>query len=230
MKFRNRRVINPIFFLQTFLFILVLLLFNGCKKREVLLTYQEQQENQPTIMDGDKTDPVVDTEEAEEVKSIYIHICGAVVKPGIYELEEGSRIYEAVEAAGGYLPQASRDYLNQAKLLQDEEKIVVYTRTEIESWTKEETLDAPLAGEQDRLQSAKEPERENNKTESSQVNINQADLEELMTLPGIGASRAQLIIDYREVSGPFEKPEDIQNVNGIKEGLYSKLKEFIKVK
>jgi competence protein ComEA len=223
---------NQCFFMvmkQMFLFLGFLLFFGGCKKQEPLVisedvieqTEQEQHlENEQFLAEKEVVTEVKPLEE----ELIYVHVCGYVLNPGIYPLEKDSRIYQAVEAAGGYLPQAAKDYLNQAKILMDEEKIVVYSRKEVEGFTEDQLTESVYYGEYAVTEQSK------NDSKLDLVNINEADLEELMTLPGIGESRAQLILEYRENTGEFQSIEEIQQVNGIKEGLFEKLKDKITIR
>ncbi len=145
-------------------------------------------------------------------KVCVVHICGAVVNPGVYTLEEGSRIYQAVDAAGGFRQDAKEDYLNQADLIADGMKIYVPTNEEAEEalW---EGISGSLTADD----------------EAGQVNINTADEERLCTLPGIGSTKAKSIITYREKNGLFQTIEDIMNVEGIKEGLFQKIRDSITV-
>ena len=141
-----------------------------------------------------------------EPAMIYVHICGAVSAPGVYELPEGSRIFEAVEAAGGFTEEAAQASLNLAQVVSDEEQIVILTKEEAEAKAR--------------------MEREQ---QAGIVNLNTASKEQLMTLPGIGESRAEDIIRYRKESGGFQSVEEIMNVPGIKESAYLKIKDSITV-
>lgn len=147
----------------------------------------------------------VEAEQEERVPtegSIFVYVCGAVECEGVYELPVGSRAYEAIEMAGGFREDAATTQLNQAQVLEDESRLYVPTLAE-------------LAEEQAKS--------------DGKVNLNTATKEELMSLPGVGESRADSIVKYREDVGNFQKVEDIMQVSGIKEGLFSKIKEFIKV-
>lgn len=145
-------------------------------------------------------------EEAErkEQVGIIVHICGAVVRPGVYELTEGSRVYQAVEQAGGFTEEADKDYLNQADILSDGLQLYVPT--------KEEAKMLPV--------------KENS---NGAVNINTASEEMLDALPGIGIGKAKSIVAYRQKNGKFQTIEDIMKVEGIKEGLFAKIKDSITV-
>lgn len=136
----------------------------------------------------------------------FVHICGEVKNPGVYELPEGSRIFEAVEAAGGLTAQAAESSMNLAEKITDGMQIVILSREEME-------MQESAARE----------------TASGLVNINTASREQLMTLPGIGESRADDIIRYREESGGFQTIEDIKKVSGIKDAAFQKIKDSITV-
>lgn len=165
------------------------------------------------------TQNVSDAETAVSAQSrIYVHICGAVEHPGVYEVGADSRVYEGIEAAGGFTEDAFGDYVNQAELMQDGQKIVIPTLEE----AKEQGLEnqSSLAAE---------------KTSSSdvtqgRVNINTATESELCSISGIGAGRAAAIVKYRQTNGNFASIEDIMKVSGIKEGTYEKIKDMITVK
>ena len=145
-------------------------------------------------------------EQAEQQTLIYVQVSGAVVCPGVYELPEGSRIFTAIEQAGGLTEEADVRLLNQAEPISDGQMIYIYAMGE-----------DPPAQETTDIQ------------EDGKVNLNTATAEQLMTLPGIGQSKADLIISYREKQGAFKKIEDIMNIEGIKEGVFSKIKDHIKV-
>ena len=140
-----------------------------------------------------------------DTKEIRVYVCGAVVSPGVVSLTEGSRAEDALAAAGGFADNAWRDYVNLAERVQDGEKLYFPTLEESESMPLQESG-------------------------SGLVNINTADVAALCTLPGIGESRANDIIAYREENGPFDSCEDIMNVAGIKTSVYNKIKDKITVR
>ncbi len=143
----------------------------------------------------------------------YVYICGAVVHPGVYKLPAGSRIYEVVSLAGGLAEEACEDSINQAEEVTDGQMIKVITKEE----AKEQRA---ASGEETGIK----PQESDHK-----VNLNTADAGELMTLPGIGESKAMQILSYREEKGGFSSEEEIMNITGIKEGVYSKIKDYITV-
>ena len=139
---------------------------------------------------------------------ICVHIVGYVVNPGVYDVREGTRIYEIISLAGGFLPDADESYLNLASVVFDGQKIQVMSKEEAKTAK-------PFVGAED------------NETSKKLININTATKEELMQLPGIGESRAISIISYRDKNGGFEKITDIMKISGIKEAAFDKIKDYI---
>lgn len=149
---------------------------------------------------------------------VYIHLCGAVAKPDVYEVKHGSRLIDIIELAGGLSPDAAGDYINQAMLVEDGQRIYIPTKDEVARLSVSEYLE----GSEEAENQAKETEKK--------VNINEADADELMALPGIGQAKADSIIEYRNKNGQFQSKEDLMRIPGIKEGLYNQLADHISVK
>lgn len=148
-----------------------------------------------------KPDPTV----TDVLPSVFVHVCGEVINPGVYEIPLGSRVVDAVNRAGGFSDNANEDYLNLARVVADSERIYVPAKEE-------------------------EVEMQEGENSSEKININTATVEELSTLPGIGESRAKDIISYRTNVGKFEKIDDIKNVSGIGEAMFMRLKGYITVR
>lgn len=147
-----------------------------------------------------------------DTSSMYcIYICGQVAVPGVYYMQPGARVCDAIEKAGGLCDGASESFWNQAELIYDGQMIYVPTETEAAEG-------AVSAGQTSTISN-----------ESSQVNINTADKDELMTLSGIGESKADSIIKYRTQNGSFNSIEDIKNVSGIGDAMFEKIKDDITV-
>lgn len=158
----------------------------------------------------------------EEKKEIVVHITGEVKHKGIIYLEEGQRIKDAIEKAGGATKNANLDAVNLAYVLEDGQKIYIPNKNEKNQTKAYITTDS---GQNVIVEG-------NNKTSKSagdKVNINTANQTELETLPGIGPSIAQGIVEYRETNGKFNKIEDIQNVKGIGDAKYSNIKDKISI-
>lgn len=162
---------------------------------------------------------------------IYVDVCGAVANPGVFQLAAGSRVFQAIEAAGGYLPEAALTCVNRAGVLTDGQQLYILTQEEMER----QGLDpAEMAKASDGQISGSAGTGQNTGMtaqvqQDNRININTADEAQLTTLTGIGATRAQAIIAYREENGPFAAIEDIMNVQGIKEGTFAKIKDEIVV-
>lgn len=162
---------------------------------------------------------------------IYVDVCGAVANPGVFQLAAGSRVFQAIEAAGGYLPEAALTCVNRAGVLTDGQQLYILTQEEMER----QGLDpAEMAGASDGQMNGSAGTGQNTGMtaqvqQDNRININTADEAQLTTLTGIGATRAQAIISYREENGPFAAIEDIMNVQGIKEGTFAKIKDEIVV-
>jgi len=156
-------------------------------------------------LDEKGTSGEMESDEAEAAM-IFVHVCGEVNSPGVYELREGSRIFEAVNAAGGMTKTAAKNSINQAQILSDGQQIYVPSEKEIEGQKKESEAQA-----------------------YGKVNINQASKEELMELSGIGEAKADAIIRHREERGNFSSIEEIMEIEGIKEGVFRKIQDQITV-
>ena len=149
--------------------------------------------------------------ELTDAPTIAVHVSGAVVAPGVYELEEGARVADAVEHAGGFLEGAAEHALNLARVLNDGEQVVVPTAEEHAAQQAAVEASGGTAGV------------------GGKVNINTASAEQLDTLPGVGESTAQKIIADREANGPFSSPEDLKRVSGIGDKKYAELADLITV-
>lgn len=167
------------------------------------------------------------TQELEEF--IYVHVCGQVVSPGVYQLVKGSRVYEAVALAGGCTEQGAPDCLNMAQELTDGMKIQVPDQETARRILEEQASGAGVIQPSGAGQGGAGLSGGQTPQEQALVNINTASREQLTTLPGIGESRAEDIIRYREEYGGFQKIEDIMKVSGIKEAAFQKIKDRITV-
>ena len=162
---------------------------------------------------------------------IYVDVCGAVANPGVFQLAAGSRVFQAIEAAGGYLPEAALTCVNRAGVLTDGQQLYILTQEEME-WQGLDPVEMAKASDGQMNGSAGTGQNTGMTAQVQQdnrININTADEAQLTTLTGIGATRAQAIIAYREENGPFAAIEDIMNVQGIKEGTFAKIKDEIVV-
>ena len=199
-----------------FLILFMTAVNTGCQKKQetdfILENPKEHTDNEKqTEGNKDIKEGKSDSEKEKSTENIFVYVCGAVQKPGVYALLPGQRICDALAAAGGLREQAAGDSLNQAEVLSDGQMLRVLTTEEAAAATVQpgqETADSSRDG---------------------RVDINTADASALMSLPGIGQSKADAIIAYRNEHGAFKAPEELMNISGIKEGVYQKIKDSIKV-
>jgi len=186
--------------------ILISLLLVGCRTDDGVDVYQsEATENESDLL-KDKKEKTVSDSAVSETEHVVVFVCGAVLNPGLYELESGSRAGHAVSMAGGMIEGAVTDGINLADIVTDGDQIRVPFENEI--------IMPSVSGSSD----------------NGKVNLNTATAEQLMTLPGIGQSKADCIIKYREEHGSFSSEDEIMKIEGIKKGVYNKIKELICVR
>lgn len=159
----------------------------------------------------------IKAEEISQETFLYVHLCGAVEHPNVYKVEDGTRLVEIIELAGGLTKTAAADFINQAMKVEDGQRIYIPTEEEMKDLNRSVLLEEG----QDATKKEKQPKL---------ININQAEATELMELPGIGKAKADSILEYRNSNGKFEKIEDLMNIPGIKEGLFQQMKSLITVK
>lgn len=193
-------------------------------KKEVLL--DDPITSESALAEIDSAQSLKPEEDSEDVspnqtteRTKYIHICGEVRNPGVYEAKEDTRLNDVVKLAGGLTEQAAADFVNLAERVEDGQQYYIPSKAEMEECSH--SLKNPLT--------EADYKEEKNAVSEGLVNINTATREELMTLPGVGEAKAKAIIDYRENVGRFETIEDITKVNGIKTGLLQKIREQVVV-
>ena len=205
---------------------------NTDQNREVESNAGDTDQNrkaEPSAGSTDRTE--LSDASSEETKTLVVHICGAVSAPGVYELPAGSRIIDAVEAGGGFLPEADEACCNLAEEIVDGCQIYIMTKTESCADGQTEKKAGIQTSPDSDMQTTDRNVRSNSATalENGLVNLNTADVAALMTLPGIGESRTKAIISYREQHGAFAQIEDIMKISGIKQAAFSKIKDKITV-
>ena len=197
--------------LLTILFIAAagsLFLYDGKRSSDVQWQTAEETASETELL---SMTPVEDADKAEtesacaEPEMIYVYICGHVKQPDVYSFAAGTRLYEAIKAAGGAADDADLQQLNLADTLTDGQRVYV-----------------PAEGE-----TAASAEYTEDKVSNGLVNINTATAEQLQTLPGIGQAKANAIVAYREANGNFSSVEDLRKVPGIKEGVFGQVQSLI---
>ena len=176
------------------------------------------------LSDDEEKDEIIE----KAVETIFVDIKGEVENPGVYEMQLGDRVIDAVQMAGGFTDEATTDNVNLSKKLKDESVIIIpsYLK-DYENVTIKNDYEIDI--NDDIVQSEKNESDEKIESSSNLININTASVVELMSLDGIGESKAKAIIEYRDINGDFENILDIKNVSGIGESIYEKIKDYITV-
>lgn len=186
-----------------FILLFLLLFVTGCSLSPGGEIIEQTDAEYAQNEDGDSSGNVGELSDFKE-NLIWVHVCGQVNNPGVYSFSENSRVFDAVEAAGGFTKEADRDSVNLAMNLTDEGKIYI--------------------------PSIKEENESGGQSQSDgRINVNTATLNDLMSLPGIGEKRAESILKLRDSKGSFQTVEELLEAEGIKEGIFEQIKDFIKV-
>ena len=163
-------------------------------------------------------------------------IKGEINNPGIYKLKKDSRVIDVIEMAGGLTEKANTSVINLSKKIEDEMVIIIYSNYEIENFKKTKEQEESLikqCSKKDSNSLINDACIETNKEEivdnNSQVSLNNATKEELMTLTGIGESKANDIITYRNSNGGFKSIEEIKNIKGIGDSIFDKIKDRLTI-
>lgn len=193
----------------SFLFVLIILaVWNlmGCASGEG----ETAELSEISVSEGEESEEteIMQEETQTETATIFVHVCGEVCAPGVYELPSDSRVYEALEAAGGMTETADFSCLNQAERVNDGQQIYVLSKEEARN------MQEGSGGVQE---------------DDGRISLNTASKEELMTLTGIGEVKAEAIVRYREDKGGFTSVEELKEIEGIKEGVFNKVKDHIKI-
>lgn len=168
-------------------------------------------------------------EEIIAEEKIKVDIKGAIKKPGVYELNKGSVVFDAITIAGGLTASGVTTNINLSKKLSDEMVIYVFTKKELDSESVKNEVVCEIPKCECEVVSISNCDSIENSPISDKVSINDGTLEELMTLDGIGESKAKSIIEYRENNGKFNSLDEIKNVSGIGDAAYEKIKDKIKL-
>ena len=205
--------------ITSFLAFFCVVFLTGCKGSANATDFVLDEDTGTVMESADRGDEALEdivdgSNISKDKEELFVFVCGAVNTPGVYKFAEGTRIYEAINTAGGFNDEADQRFLNLAESLKDGQQLYVPTvsETSVGNEFKDATAGSAQGQDGDGL-----------------VNINTADAGELTTINGIGQARAADIISYREQNGSFSSVEDIMKVPGIKDGLFNKIKDKITV-
>jgi len=190
--------------------------------------------NSKYILEEKETFTTKESEKEIQIEYYSFDIKGAVNNPGVYSLEKGKRIIDAINIAGGLKENANTSVNNLSKMIRDEMVIVIYTNEEVLTFSqikeKEEQINKECMDYNTEIKNDSCIEEDVIASEiDNKISINIADITLLMTIPGIGESKAKSIIEYRDANGVFKDINDIKNVSGIGEALFEKIKDYITV-
>lgn len=185
---------------RIFMLAFSVLLLAGCGTKDYLRTANAEE----LVLDAEENE--VETSVEPQNSTIYVQLAGQICNPGVYEIHEGARLYEAIDLAGGLTDSAARD-INLVQSLSDGQYVKIPT--------EEEFL---------------EQEHAILEAQDGLIDINTASVAEFCTLPGIGENKANQIIAYRDANGRFSSKEDLMKISGIKEGTYKKIETYITVR
>ncbi len=196
----------------------------------IMIVFNIKSENKPKVTADSSNEEVEVLQSEPEI--VFVELKGAINSPGVYSFTEGTRLFEAIDAAGGLSEDANIDYLNRTRILEDQTLVIILTNAEIQSRIDEQLI---LEHEQSVLETVSVQTvvegADDCSAVSSQnqelVSINNASASQLETLPGIGESKANDIILYRTQNNGFTSIDELLNVNGIGQATLDKIKEFI---
>ena len=183
-------------------YILVIISFAACGFIYIISIQEEAYKDESNTLYASQTAEISDKQ--DKADDICVYICGYITNPGVYTVKKNTRVYEIIELAGGFGDEADDTALNLAGFVNDGQRLYIPAKGE------------KIAEADGQIQA-----------EKALVNLNTADKAELMTLPGIGESKAEDILQYRKNKGAFKTIEEIKNISGIKEAAFNKIKDLI---
>ena len=203
--------------------------FNTMKAKADSISLSDEDNS---ILKKDDDLPVL--KNVSEENKVKVDIKGAVKKPGVYEVESGKRVMDVIDMAGGVLTGADTSVINLSKKIKDEMVIILYTKDELKNISEvkkeqEEKNEKCTSNNTEINNDACVGEKNTSNIQSNKININTASKDELLLLTGIGESKADKIIEYREKNGGFKSIEDILNVSGIGQSVFEKIKDNISI-
>lgn len=192
------------------------------------LFLSKEQEERIIVEKEEVKEEIKKEDTVQEDEYIYIDIKGQVKNNGVYKILSGARVIDAIKVAGGLLPDADTSLINLSMKLKDEMAIVIFSKQEVENFykTKEEFNTKVFECEKVNDTCVHEIEDSNNQ---ELLNVNKASINDFMSLPGLGESKANSIIEYRNSHGSFKNIEELKEVKGIGESIFEKIKEYLTI-
>lgn len=230
---KNLKWVILTFFIIGIVFLFFLNNYSKSAKKETL-----KEEPEELIFKEEKEET---NKRDNQKENVFVDIKGAIANPGVYELEQNKKVIDVVNLAGGFLENANTQTINLAKKVTNEMVIIIYTNEEIKLAMAEEktakvidnTCVCPVLKNDaciNKNETKKDATTSNEpETITEPININTATVSDFDKLPGIGASKAESIVQYREKNGPFEKIEDLKEISGIGDALFEKIKDYITI-
>ncbi|MDD2203224.1 MAG: helix-hairpin-helix domain-containing protein [Bacilli bacterium] len=223
---------NKVIVISVFLLILVgILLFIYLNFFKIRNEINLLQSNQSLIKTTEEKEIM-----AETPKALFVDIKGAITNQGVYQVEEGTRISDVIKLAGGLTKDSDTSVLNLSKKINDEMVIIIYTKGEMKKFREGNVTIKEVTKYIEQDCKCPDPsingacinkDEQQESDSSSLISINKATKEQLMTLTGIGESKAQSIIDYRTKNGAFKDLDSLKNVSGIGDSIFDKIKDSI---
>jgi len=215
-------------------FVILILLFGGGALFFKVSDSNEMIVEDETLVSKEEDDEESNVEENTEISVVTVDLKGAVVQPGTYTVNSEARVIDVLALAGGLLENAETSNINLSKKVFDEMVIVIYTKEKVKEFENKlvSSNDSSSICNDDTLiknDACVTPDVGDNSSNEGtlKVSINNASLTELMKLPGVGESKARLIIEYRDTNGNFQNLEELKNVKGIGDSIFEKIKENI---
>lgn len=212
---------------QIIIGLIIFILIGSITTFTIFQLKDKPKDNELIVVKKKKKQKQIQKEVSEEYQ---VDIKGEIASPGIYKVNPNLRVMDVIMKAGGLTENADTSVINLSKKVQDEMVIIIYSRDEVSRFREVKEIEKEVNNKCNQVDDdslINDACIENSTNTSSKISINTATLEELMTLSGIGESKAKDIINYRETNGPFTSIEDLLKIKGIGESILAKIKENI---
>ena len=222
---------------KTLLLTIIILIFGGISGVFVLAKETEEENTllsdvgleEKEVVEESTQERKEESNETENLKKIKVDVKGAIQNPRVYELVEGTRIFELIDLAGGTTKNAFTKNINLSKKVEDEMVIYIYTEEEYQKKTTCQITNDYSGEITEEIEQKESIIEEENNLANSKINLNTASKEMLMNIPNIGEKKAESIIEYRTQKGGFTKVEELKEISGIGESIYDKIKNYFMV-